>query len=115
MSSPHPEVTAGFLRGSEQHLGSLRSRNPATQVPHANVFPAGDIALAALSARLRWLEARKELQPCSRLPPTPLIRAAKAQPLTPCRWGGKASLQARAAPAGAGWVFACPTLQSLPL
>lgn len=57
-------------------------------MPCANIFPARDIALATPNAELRLLEAHKELQPCSRLTPTPLSGQLKAQPLTPCKQMG---------------------------
>lgn len=52
-------------------------------MPHANVFLDRDIVLAAQNAKLRRLEAHKELQPCSRLPPTPLIGVAEGSALDP--------------------------------
>lgn len=50
-----------------------------TQPPHARVFLARDMALATL----RQLQAGSELQPCSWLPPTPLIMGAEGSALDP--------------------------------
>lgn len=58
------------------------------QPPHARVFPAS-VALATLKAKLRQLEAGSELQPCSWLPPTPLIVGAEGSALDPSEAGGE--------------------------
>lgn len=52
-----------------------------TQPPHARVFPARDMALATLNAKLRQLEDGNELQRRSWLPPTPLIVGAEGSAL----------------------------------
>lgn len=57
-------------------------------MPCANVFPARGIVLAAPNMKLRLLEVHKELQPCSQLPPTPLIGAAEGSALDPSQADG---------------------------
>lgn len=60
-----------------------------TQPPHARVSPARDMALATPKAKLRQLEAGSELQPCSWLPPTPLIMGAEGSALDPSQADGE--------------------------
>lgn len=85
-----------------------------TRPPHARGSPARDMALATPKVRLRQLEASSELQPCSWLPPTPLIVGDEGSALDPSQAeGGKASPRAPMALVGAGWAFSRPMLHSL--
>lgn len=72
------------------------------------------MALATAKAKLRQLEAGRELQPCSQLPSATLISGDEGSALDPRQadWEGRAP-QAHTTMVGAEWVFGIPVLQSL--